>query len=101
MVVTTHLLLVETDVTLVAGEQDITVVQVEVDHPTVEMVEVDQDILEVTHHIQLKVQIHILEMEKHHHQQEGIVHFILDRYLMVVDIATTEEMVVTKVDLVR
>ena len=101
MVVTTHLLLVETDVTLVAGEQDIMVVQVEVDHPTVEMVEVDQDILEVTHHIQLKVQIHILEMVRHHHQQEGIVHFILDKLCGVVDIATTEEMVVTKVDLVR
>ena len=95
------LLLVEMDVTLVAGEQDIMVVQVEVDHPTVEMVEVDQDISEVTHHIQLKVQKHILEMVRHHHQQEGIVHFILDRYLMVVGIVTTEEMVVTKVDLVR
>ena len=55
MVVTTHLLLVEMDVTLVAGEQDIMVVLVAVDHPTVEMVEVDQDILVVTHHTQLKV----------------------------------------------
>ena len=50
-----HLLLVETDVTLVAGEQDIMVVLVAVDHPMVEMVEVDQDILVVTHHTQLKV----------------------------------------------
>ena len=61
-----HLLLVETDVTLVAGEQDIMVVQVEVDHPTVEMVEVDQDILVVTHHTQFRVLQHILEMERLH-----------------------------------
>ena len=74
---------------------------VEVVHPTVEMVEVDQDILEVTHHTQLKVHQYMLVMARHHHQQEGIVHSILGRYLMVVDIATTEEMVVTKVDLVR
>ena len=55
MVVVRDLLLVETDVTLVAGEQDIMVVLVEVDHPMVEMVEVDQDILVVTHHTQLRV----------------------------------------------
>ena len=101
MVVTTLLLLVETDVTLVAGEQDIMVVQVEVDHPTVEMVEVDQDILVVTHHTQLIVVRHMLEMVRHHQQKEGIVHFILDKFLGVVDIAKTEEMVVTKVDLVK
>ena len=40
MVVTTLLLLVETDVTLVAGEQDIMVVQEEHPHLMVEMVEV-------------------------------------------------------------
>ena len=101
MVVTTLLLLVETDVTLVAGEQDIMVVLVEVDHPTVEMVEVDQDILVVTHHTQLIVVRHMLEMVRHHQQKEGIVHFILDKFLGVVDIAKTEEMVVTKVDLVK
>ena len=101
MVVTTLLLLVETDVTLVAGEQDIMVVQEEHPHLMVEMVEVDQDILVVTHHTQSKVLQHMLEMVRHPHQQEGIVHFILDRYLMVVGIVTTEEMVVTKVDLVK
>ena len=101
MVVTTLLLLVETDVTLVAGEQDIMVVQEEHPHLMVEMVEVDQDILVVTHHTQSKVLQHMLEMVRHHQQKEGIVHFILDKFLGVVDIAITEEMVVTKVDLVK
>ena len=101
MVVVMELLVVEMDVTLVAGEQDIMVVLVEVDHPMVEMVEVDQDILVVTHHTQLKVLQHTLEMVRHHQQKEGIVHFILDKFLGVVDIATTEEMVVIKVDLVK
>ena len=101
MVVTTHLLLVETDVTLVAGEQDITVVQVEVDHPTVEMVEVDQDILVDTHHIQLKVLKPMQVVVTYLTLMLEIVLSILDRYHMVVDIATTEEMVIIKVDLVR
>ena len=55
MVVVMLLLLVEMDVTLVAGEQDIMVVQEEHPHLMVEMVEVDRDILVVTHHTQLMV----------------------------------------------
>ena len=96
MVVTTHLLLVETDVTLVAVVQDIMGVLVEHHHLTVEMVEEDRDILEDQGCIQSLVEQHIQVVERILTVMLQTLLSIQDKYHTVVGIVRIEEMVVTK-----